>query len=104
MPPNDDAAELRYEKAQYKLISDFSRELGTVVARVKEETAQLLVAYRKDTHATLMAIQWRLQEIDAARDRGQSEAKVYRRLTIGLIIVLIVVNVIVLAYLIGRVQ
>lgn len=97
------------ERAIYRTVRELSTQLGEIRGHVAEDTAQLLANYRRDVHVTLLAIQKHLIEIDTriaqvddARDRGQRQARLFRWITLGAVVVWIVVNLVVLAYLFGR--
>ncbi len=118
MPTEDD--EEKYKRAQYQLIADFSRELGTVVRQVEEKTAQLLSAFRDDTNRAITGIYTRLIEQEVRDEKEHEERGVrqgvldtrldnqdraLRRLSVGLWIGVIICAVLILAigaFLIGR--
>lgn len=48
----------------FRAVQDLSKQLGTIQADIKEDTAQLLRSYREDTHRSIMAIYTRLVAVE----------------------------------------
>ena len=59
---NDD--DDRYVRTLITTVSDLARDVGSVRAAIKEDTAQLLRAYREDVHRAIMAIHVRIVSLE----------------------------------------
>lgn len=70
MAPTDD--DERYAKVLISTVQDLAQQLGRIRAEIKEDTAQLLRAFREDVHRTTMGIHVRIVSLEDTYETDRS--------------------------------